>query len=199
MTHIGIRQGKHDPVLDMGALQTFATNVASAWGATGVTLTAYRRITKRTQVDAYVTFLAPSRMPQGAGGYHDTDKYGRPVSYCLASLGLEVVAHELAEMIVDPAGTRFLPGPSLRTHATVEYLVEVCDPVERKLEDFVRPPFYAHPKLDPGGYISWIEGNEWWQAFADGSGHVTFQNLGAAQQRTRAEKDRLAAEAGSQS
>jgi nitrate reductase alpha subunit len=75
------------------------------------------------------------------------------------------------------------------------------------VSDFITPAWYASGqtdylnKLKPltlyrGGYVSWIEGGDWWQAFMDDLGRITTRNLGMAKLGTRREKDELAAKAG---
>jgi hypothetical protein len=130
-------------------------------------------------------------MPEGAAGYHDQSR-GVPYALCDPAYGEEVVAHEALEMLVDPFGVRFATGPSLHSGAPADYLVEVCDPVEEAPFEFVGPDFYRAPVIQPGGYISWIEAGEWWQAFADPAGHLSFTNLGAATFHTRDYRNYLA-------
>jgi hypothetical protein len=115
------------------------------------------------------------------------------------------LSHEVLELLVDPFGTRFLPGPSVRDESeTVEYLAEVCDPCQaddyaypvngdQLVSDFLTPAYYhgdAGPysfarnlkeprQVLPGGYVTWHDPltDEWWQALDDGRG-LRFRPIG---------------------
>lgn len=182
MTRIAVRQRTWlgDPRIDVVALASTAAACASSWGLPAPSVVSYRL--RKPRGSWRVSFSR--RMPSGAAGYHDQTR-GTPYSLCDPDYGEGVVAHELLEMLVDPYGVRFEQGASLRTGKDCSYLVEVCDPVEETDDAYVTPGFYANPKLDAGGYISWVEDGSWWQAFADVNGNLSFQNLGAATFHTR--------------
>ena len=95
----------------------------------------------------------------GADGYH-TDKNGQPMALVAYAPNWTLVAsHELIEMLVDPFGTRIVPGPSLdpaHPQNRVQYLLEACDPVQDAkyaytingvvVSNFIAPAFH-----DPAG------------------------------------------------
>ena len=138
--------------------------------------------------------LWSENMPAGAGGIH-LDRNGVPFGRARPEEGLPAFTHEAFEMIVDPFGKRFTK------FASRDYLVEVCDPWEGRpglVSQWCPPDWYDGSqlysrKLEPNGYVSWIEGGDWWQQFCGQDGRVTTRNLGVAVRRTRKEKDWLAA------
>ncbi len=130
-----------------------------------------------------------------AGGYH-TDKSHQPFSLILRGEGDDWpldCSHELCEMLVDPYGSRMVPGQSLKEgQGRVSYLVECCDPCEDPhyaytidgimVSDFYTPDFLAPStasgirysfngsitkplEILPGGYITWQDpaDNSYWQ------------------------------------
>jgi len=74
------------------------------------------------------------RVPPGAGGFH-TDQNGQPLAFVRASADINVLSqtcsHEMIEMLVDPFGSRFVPGDSpMPDQGRVNFLLEACDPSE---------------------------------------------------------------------
>jgi hypothetical protein len=125
-------------------------------------------------------------VPPGAGGYHTTDT-GQPLALVRASNDVntlcQVCSHEMLEMLVDPFGSRFVPGDSpMPDQGRVNFLVEVCDPSEAacfgySINNLLVSDFYTPHYFDPvqspgvrysytgaitaprqvlqGGYLSW--------------------------------------------
>lgn len=129
----------------------------------------------------------PGSLNPEESGTH-LDDQGQPYAQVINGPDLSsVISHEVLEMLADPWGNRFVPGPDIDTgypDRRVFYLVEVCDPCEKskypidgvQVSDFVRPSFYdpngvapfdfrgtlAGPlKVPQGGYISWIDPVDW--------------------------------------
>ena len=126
------------------------------------------------------------KVPPGAGGYHTT-KRGQPLALVRVSGDINVVcqtcSHEMIEMLVDPFGSRFLPGDSpMPDQGRVNFLVEACDPSEAaefgySINNLLVSDFYTPNYFDPvqsdgvrysftgaiteprevlrGGYLSW--------------------------------------------
>jgi hypothetical protein len=102
-------------------------------------------------------------------GFHLTAN-GEPFSVVEVAPGWSLTAsHEILEMLVDPAGTRTIPGAGPSgdgTPARVEFLVEICDPCQSAafaygvndvlVSDFVTPAFFgpvvSGPKQAMGPY-----------------------------------------------
>jgi hypothetical protein len=134
----------------------------------------------------------------GAGGVH-LDDQGQPYAEAVNGPQLSIaISHELLEMLVDPWGNRFTPGPAVDPNddgRQVYYLVEVGDPCEVscydiagvQVSDFILPSFYDQNATRPvdfrdtltgplpqevpqGCYISWIDpvDGKWHQQTADG-------------------------------
>ena len=127
-------------------------------------------------------------VPPGAGGFH-TDNNGQPLALVRASDDIDVLcqtcSHEMIEMLVDPFGSRFVPGDSpMPNQGRVNFLVEACDPPEAAqfgytINNFLVSDFYTPHYFDPvqsggvrysftgaiteprqvlqGGYLSWQE------------------------------------------
>jgi hypothetical protein len=125
-------------------------------------------------------------VPPGAGGYH-TDDNGQPLALVRASDDIGVLcqtcSHEMIEMLVDPFGSRFVPGDSpMPDQGRVNFLVEACDPSEAaefgySINNLLVSDFYTPNYFDPvqsagvrysftgaiteprqvlqGGYLSW--------------------------------------------
>jgi hypothetical protein len=125
-------------------------------------------------------------VPPGAGGFH-TDDNGQPLALVRAYDDIntlcQVCSHEMLEMLVDPFGSRFVPGDSpMPDQGRVNFLVEVCDPSEAAkfgytvnnllVSDFYTPQYFdpvqsasvrysltgaiAEPRqVLQGGYLSW--------------------------------------------
>lgn len=135
---------------------------------------------------------------EDALGFHDSVK-GIPYAYVLSSININDVSvtcsHEILEMLADPTGNSFRSsGSIIPEQKMVQYLVEVCDPVESQtylidevsVSNFITPQYYSNKtdylsglRLSPGGYVSWMKTDgEWWQAFMDSDGSISFSNLG---------------------
>jgi hypothetical protein len=128
------------------------------------------------------------QVPPGAGGFH-TDNNGQPLALVRASNDVNVLcqtcSHEMIEMLVDPFGSRFVPGDSpMPDQGRVNFLVEACDPPEAAqfgytINNLLVSDFYTPHYFDPvqsagvrysftgaiteprqvlqGGYLSWLE------------------------------------------
>jgi len=128
------------------------------------------------------------KVPPGAGGFH-TDDNGQPLALVRASSDINTLcqtcSHEMIEMLVDPFGSRFVPGDSpMPDQGRVNFLVEACDPSEAPqfgytvnnllVSDFYTPQFFdpvqstgvrysftgaiTEPRqVLKGGYLSWQE------------------------------------------
>ena len=111
------------------------------------------------------------------------------------------LSHEILDLLIDPFGKTFVTGPSVKPEqATVEYLVEVCDPCQSDdcgypvngvlVSDFVTPAYYkafgpgrysfagnvTEPRtVKPFSYLSWRDPltEEWWQLRDTGDGPET--------------------------
>jgi hypothetical protein len=126
------------------------------------------------------------KVPPGAAGFH-TDSNGQPISLVRASPDINVLcqtcSHEMIEMLVDPFGSRFVPGDSpMPDQGRVNFLVEACDPSEAAefgytVNNLLVSDFYTPQYFDPvqstavrysftgaiteprqvlqGGYLSW--------------------------------------------
>jgi hypothetical protein len=125
--------------------------------------------------------LIDDELPLHRAGFHlpAGGQAAALVQYCGDWTG--AASHELIEMLCDPSGTATRTAPSLSSEqGLVEYLMEVCDPVERSgyiidgviVSDFVTPHYYDAPgttggpysftgrvggplQLLEGGYITW--------------------------------------------
>jgi hypothetical protein len=127
-------------------------------------------------------------VPPGAGGFH-TDQNGQPLALVRASADINVLcqtcSHEMIEMLVDPFGSRFVPGDSpMPDQGRVNFLLEACDPSEGAqfgytVNNLLVSDFYTPHYFDPvqssgvrysftgaiteprqvlqGGYLSWQE------------------------------------------
>ncbi len=133
----------------------------------------------------------PNKLPKGAGGVH-LDSRNQP--YALIETGEQWsldASHECLEMLVDPSGNKMQGAPLLdaavglgAAEHQVQYVVEVCDPVEDAqygyqingvlVSDFFTPSFYdtasasgvrydftgaLNGPLQVGinGYVSWVD------------------------------------------
>jgi len=98
------------------------------------------------------------RVPAGAGGFH-TDRNGQPLSIVRANTDIDVLcqtcSHEMIEMLVDPFGSRFVPGDSpMPNQGRVNFLVEACDPSEAAqfgytVNNMLVSDFYTPNYFDP--------------------------------------------------
>jgi hypothetical protein len=146
---------------------------------------------ERKPSHAWAMYFADGLNQPGAAGYH-SDSHQQPAAYIDANEEpLFTGSHELAEMLVDPAGNSLYAAPSpdpADKGKLVQILDEVCDPCEDasfgvevggvSLSDFITPnfgngsagPYDVAEKLTAArevainGYISWIDGHVWKQA-----------------------------------
>jgi hypothetical protein len=98
------------------------------------------------------------KVPPGAGGFH-TDTNGQPLALVRASSDINVLcqtcSHEMIEMLVDPFGSRFVPGDSpMPDQSRVNFLVEACDPSEAAqfgytVNNLLVSDFYSPHYFDP--------------------------------------------------
>ena len=140
---------------------------------------------------AWAMYFADQLNQPEAAGYH-SDSHHQPAAYIDANdEPLFTGSHELAEMLIDPAGNSLYAAPSpdkADDGKEVQILDEVCDPCEDPsfgievdgvtLSDFITPgygtgnegPYDAAGKLTAprevaiNGYISWIDEHVWKQA-----------------------------------
>ncbi len=96
-------------------------------------------------------------------GFHLSTQ-GEPFSLVEALSGWSLTAsHEILEMLVDPSGTRTVPGAAAGAKgvpARVEYLMEICDPCQSAacaytvndvlVSDFVTPAYYGPEAVRTG-------------------------------------------------
>jgi hypothetical protein len=149
--------------------------------------------------DGYSPIVIKDRLPfDGVVGTHWTNN-GDPFAVVLGTSDPNevslAVSHEAIEMMVDPKGYTLMPGPSPVTgQGQVQYVVEVCDPVQDRdcgyridgilLSDFCTPSYYGagsgpysvkknvlEPRaLATGGYLSWLTAdNHIWQCLGFGA------------------------------
>jgi hypothetical protein len=167
-----------------GALQKQATrDLAPIWEVSA-TVDAFDSL-GQVPVGSWPIIIG-GNVPPGAGGFH-TDKNGQPLAIVRASSDINVLcqtcSHEMIEMLVDPFGSRFVPGDSpMPNQGRVNFLVEACDPSEAAefgytinnllVSDFYTPHFFdpvqsagvrysftgaiTEPRqVLQGGYLSW--------------------------------------------
>lgn len=180
-----------------------ARDFTPAWGVSA-TVQAFATLESIPSDYVQVILVDNDNMP-GAAGYH-TDSHGQP----LALVQVEgewplTVSHEILELLADGQGNRIVtadipPQASMMrgivpaTALRVDYLVEVCDPVEDAeysyqingipVSDFVLPNYYssaesANPAdfighiapraIEEGGYVSFRDPATgiWYQVFND--------------------------------
>jgi hypothetical protein len=152
------------------------------------------------------------KVPPGAGGFH-TDTNGQPLALVRASTDINVLcqtcSHEMIEMLVDPFGSRFVPGDSpMPDQGRVNFLVEACDPSEAAqfgytVNNLLVSDFYTPHYFDPvqssgvrysftgalteprqvlqGGYLSWQDpiSKHFFQERKIDTVEPDFQDLGA--------------------
>ncbi|MGY8681518.1 hypothetical protein Q2941_27565 [Bradyrhizobium sp. UFLA05-153] len=166
------------------ALQKQATrDLGPVWGISA-TVDAFERL-GQVPVGTWPIVIG-ARVPPGAGGFH-TDKNGQPLSLVRANPDIDVLcqtcSHEMIEMLVDPFGSRFVPGDSpMPDQGRVNFLLEACDPSEAAqfgytVNNLLVSDFYTPHYFDPvqssgvrysftgaiteprqvleGGYLSW--------------------------------------------
>jgi hypothetical protein len=167
-------------------------HVAPIWGVSGhVTL-----IESPDSVQQGVSpIILSDQVPGGMHGVHSTD-HGVPFAVVLAADDWSLaVSHEFVEMLVDPSGTKTVPGRKMQVvngvaqdvEGTVDYVLEVCDPVEDQsyaytidgvlVSDFYTPRYFddsaaadvrysysgkiKRPReVGPRGYLSWYDKQE---------------------------------------
>jgi hypothetical protein len=144
-----------------------------------------------------------------SGAYHSV-RNGVPFALVVFSEDWTLdMSHQILEILVDSLGNRFTTAPSIDPDdkgALVQYLVQICDPVEDarfsyeihgvKVSDFVLPAFYdsaaisgpfsftvrpARPlQVLPGGYISFRNPatDEWKQVIVNADGKSQIRKLG---------------------
>jgi hypothetical protein len=186
------------------ALQRQATrDLSSIWG---VTATVDSFATLEDVPLGYWPVIVVEQVENAAGVHLDRD--GAP--FALVEVGPSwslTASHETLEMLVDPFGSRTVPGASPKSgQGRVEFLVEVCDPCEADdcaytvngvlVSDFYTPSFFdpqaapgvrydyrgkigAPRKILRGGYLSWHDtvSDHWWQQTWFGAKPV-FRDLG---------------------
>jgi hypothetical protein len=166
------------------ALQKQATrDLAPIWDVSA-TVDAFDKL-RHVPVGTWPIIIG-GNVPPGAGGFH-TDQNGQPLAIVRAFSDIntlcQVCSHEMLEMLVDPFGSRFVPGDSpAPDQGRVKFLVEVCDPSEAAkfgytinnllVSDFYTPQFFdpvqsagvrysftgaiTEPRqVLKGGYLSW--------------------------------------------
>src|SRR5438105_3207537 len=95
------------------ALQKQATrDLAPIWDVSA-TVDAFERL-GQVPVGTW-PIIVGGKVPPGAGGFH-TDENGQPLAIVRASDDINMLcqtcSHEMVEMLVDPFGSRFVPGDS---------------------------------------------------------------------------------------
>jgi hypothetical protein len=166
------------------ALQKQATrDLAPVWEVSA-TVDAFNE-SGEVPVGTWPIFIG-GNVPPGAGGFH-TDDNGQPLAIVRADDDINVLcqtcSHEMIEMLVDPFGSRFVPGDSPKPgQGRVNFLLEACDPSEAAefgytinnllVSDFYTPNFFDPVQSDGvrysftgaikgprqvlrGGYLSW--------------------------------------------
>jgi hypothetical protein len=168
------------------ALQKQATRDLSPIWEVSATVDAFEQL-GQVPVGTWPIIIG-GKVPPGAGGFH-TDDNGQPLAVVRASDDIDVLcqtcSHEMIEMLVDPFGSRFVPGDSpMPDQGRVNFLVEACDPSEAAqfgytinnllVSDFYTPHYFdpvqsvgvrysftaaiTEPRqVQKGGYLSWQE------------------------------------------
>ncbi len=136
------------------ALQTQATrDLAPVWGI-NAGVSAFTNV-KDVPIGHWPIIVQSNINDPNALGYH-TDKNNQPYALVEYEDGWELTAsHECLEMLVDPFGSRLIPGPSIdpqHPNDRVQYLLEVCDPCEDStcaysingilVSDFITPAYH---------------------------------------------------------
>jgi hypothetical protein len=172
------------------ALQKQATrDFSPAWGVSA-TVDAFPKLDD-VPIDYWPIIVLDDL--EGGGGVH-MDQHRKPYALVDATDSWSLTAsHEMCEMLADPFGNRKVAGQSPKDDQwRVEFLVEVCDPIEAPdfaytingylVSDFITPRFYdpepargvrydftgaiEKPReVLEGGYISWHDpvSNHIWQ------------------------------------
>jgi hypothetical protein len=158
--------------------------------------------------------------PESVGIHLDLN--GQPFSLVEASPSWSLtVSHEVIEMVVDPWGSRTVPGGSpMAGQGLVDILVEACDPSGGAqwgytvngylVSDFCTPNYYD-PVAAPGvrysftgaltgprqilrdGYLSWRDPatGEWWQGDRMDRSELRFTRLGRLDEDGRPIRERV--------
>jgi hypothetical protein len=183
-----------------------ATDFAPAWGASAV-LSAFPSLDHVPL--GYWPVVVRDDIGINDAGVHLSESGDKVFALVLfsGSRWTVTLSHEVLELLVDPFGTRFLPGPSAQDETQeVEYLAEICDPCQaddcaypvngdQLVSDFVLPGYYggagdgrysfAGNLTEPrqvlvNGYVTWHDPltDEWWQALDAGRG-LQFRQISA--------------------
>jgi hypothetical protein len=150
------------------------------------------------------------------------DRDGQPFALVEASPSWSLTAsHEVIEMVVDPWGSRTVPGGSpMAGQGLVEFLVEVCDPSGGAqwgytvngylVSDFCTPNYYdpvgaagvrysftgaltGPRQILRDGYLSWRDPatGDWWQADRMNRNDLHFTRLGRLDEDGRPIRERV--------
>jgi hypothetical protein len=150
------------------------------------------------------------------------DRNGQPFALVEASPSWSLTAsHEAIEMVVDPWGSRTVPGGSpMAGQGLVDILVEVCDPSGGAqwaytvngylVSDFCTPNYYdpvgapgvrysftgaltGPRQVVRGGYLSWRDPatGEWWQCDRVDQSELGFTRLGPLDEDGRPIRERV--------
>jgi hypothetical protein len=150
------------------------------------------------------------------------DRNGQPFALVEASPSWSLTAsHEAIEMVIDPWGSRTVPGGSpMAGQGLVDILVEVCDPSGGAqwaytvngylVSDFCTPNYYdpvgapgvrysftgaltGPRQVVRGGYLSWRdpETGEWWQCDRVDQSELSFTRLGRLDEDGRPIRERV--------
>lgn len=150
------------------------------------------------------------------------DLNGQPFALVETSPSWSLTAsHEAIEMVIDPWGSRTVPGGSpMAGQGLVDILVEVCDPSGGAqwaytvngylVSDFCTPNYYdpvgapgvrysftgalTEPRqILEGGYLSWRDPatGDWWQGERAGQSELAFRRLGRLDQDGRPIRERV--------
>lgn len=161
----------------------------------------------------YWPVIVTNRDLGSESGVH-LDDVGAPYAFVAFEPSWSIAAsHEAIEMIIDPYGSRTVPGSSpIADQGRVEFLVEACDPCQAAahaytVDDILVSDFYTSRYFDPvttdgtrysytgaitaprqilpGGYLSWHEPvtNRWWQRHVASDGTSSDRDLGVIDAR----------------
>lgn len=138
------------------ALQKQATRDLSPIWEVSATVDAFEKL-GQVPVGTWPIIIG-GNVPPGAGGFH-TDDNGQPLAVVRASEDIDVLcqtcSHEMIEMLVDPFGSRFVPGDSpMPEQGRVNFLAEACDPSEAAqfrytINNLLVSDFYTPRYFDP--------------------------------------------------
>ena len=144
--------------------------------------------------DAAPVYIQDKIERKGLSGFHVTTTNQMPYAHVQSDGNWSITAsHEILELLVDPTGNKTLPAPSLEDpNVNVDYLVEVCDPVNNPVNaisvgligvsDFYLPSYFdpvavsgkqysankrltAPRQILEGGYVVFRDANgQWFEA-----------------------------------